>query len=151
MCFQWRSLLDDSQSPRNLMLHNIDEKRNIASVRVGDWKMIRGDSYGGRWDHWYGPSGRNASYDFGALYNSLATRALRLKFLSFWHILAQLLLYKVHWYHFTGWSKYCQHEARVDFNLSFKNHFPLHSLAASVHFQRDGRPLREKQPGIHIS
>jgi len=34
------------------MLHNIDERRNIAAVRVGDWKFIRGESYGGRWNEW---------------------------------------------------------------------------------------------------
>ena len=40
------------------MLHNIDSKRQIAALRVGDYKLVRGNSYGGEWDGWYGPAGR---------------------------------------------------------------------------------------------
>ena len=39
----WKSLSENMQSPRNLMLHNIDESRNIAALRVGDWKMVKGN------------------------------------------------------------------------------------------------------------
>ena len=38
----WSSLSNDLESPRNAMLHNIDESRNIAALRVGDWKMVSG-------------------------------------------------------------------------------------------------------------
>ena len=38
----WSSLSSDKASPRNLMLHNIDESRHIAAVRVGDWKLVKG-------------------------------------------------------------------------------------------------------------
>ncbi len=38
----WTALSKDEQSPRNLMLHNIDDRRLFASVRVGDWKFTRG-------------------------------------------------------------------------------------------------------------
>ncbi len=38
----WDALTKGGQSPRNLMLHNIDDSRLIAAVRVGDWKFIRG-------------------------------------------------------------------------------------------------------------
>ena len=27
--------------------------------RVGDWKLMKGTTYGGAWDSWYGPSGRS--------------------------------------------------------------------------------------------
>ena len=38
----WTSLSEDQASPRNLMLHNIDETRNIAALRVGEWKLVKG-------------------------------------------------------------------------------------------------------------
>jgi hypothetical protein len=38
----WKSLSENSESPRNLMLHNIDDTRHIAAVRVGDWKLMKG-------------------------------------------------------------------------------------------------------------
>ena len=38
----WKALLEDTASPRNLMLHNIDDTRHIAAVRVAEWKFIRG-------------------------------------------------------------------------------------------------------------
>jgi hypothetical protein len=38
----WPSLSQNTESPRNLMLHNIDDTRHIAAVRVGDWKLMKG-------------------------------------------------------------------------------------------------------------
>ena len=26
--------------------------------RIGDWKFVKGTTYDGEWDNWYGPSGR---------------------------------------------------------------------------------------------
>ena len=53
------------------MLHNIDDHRSIASVRVAEWKLSRGSSSGGQWDSWYGPSGREPglAYDVDAGWN----------------------------------------------------------------------------------
>ena len=41
----WPSLSNDQESPRNSMLHNIDESRNISALRVGDWKMVKGKMF----------------------------------------------------------------------------------------------------------
>lgn len=41
----WKALSQDLDSPRNLMLHNIDESRNIAAVRVGNWKLVKGQTF----------------------------------------------------------------------------------------------------------
>ena len=38
----WDSLSHNTESPRNLMLHNIDEERLISAVRVGEWKLMKG-------------------------------------------------------------------------------------------------------------
>lgn len=59
------------------MLHNIDEQRQIAAVRVGDWKLVKGTTYEGAWDSWYGPSGRgNRKYDLKSLRSSSTGIAL---------------------------------------------------------------------------
>merc|ERR1712173_578413 len=66
------------ESPRNSMLHNIDESRNISALRVGDWKMVKGTTYGGQWDSWYGPDGRkDQPYNFEILYNSPTAKSLK--------------------------------------------------------------------------
>jgi len=72
----WGSLLNGTESPRSLFLHNIDESRGIEGVRVGDWKLVKGTTYGGSWDGHYGPSGRGGIYNISSVRTSLVAGAL---------------------------------------------------------------------------
>lgn len=38
----WRALSKNLESPRQVMLHNIDDGRKIAAVRVGNFKLVNG-------------------------------------------------------------------------------------------------------------
>lgn len=58
----WGILSDDLPSPQHEILHNIDDLSNTSAIRVGDWKLIQGNAYGRKWNGWYGPSGRNVTY-----------------------------------------------------------------------------------------
>ena len=74
---QWEALSRNSSPPRNLMLHNIDDRRLISALRVGDWKLLKGTSYDGAWDGWYGPAGREeGTYSLAMVRQSQAARVL---------------------------------------------------------------------------
>ena len=55
------------------MIHidNIDDHKSISLT------FSLGTTYNGDWDSWFGPSGRNGSYDYNLVRKSLASDALR--------------------------------------------------------------------------
>ncbi|KAG7198408.1 hypothetical protein KM043_005796 [Ampulex compressa] len=72
----WHAISADTESPRKSVLHNIDDIYGVSSITIGDWKLIQGSTYGGDWDGWYGPSGREWVYDVGGVIGSVAGRAV---------------------------------------------------------------------------
>ncbi|XP_023245172.1 arylsulfatase I isoform X2 [Copidosoma floridanum] len=74
----WEALARDQESLRRVTLHNIDDLRGAAAVAVDDWKLIKGTTYGGKWDQWYGPSGREYPYDVASVIEGCpAAKALK--------------------------------------------------------------------------
>lgn len=74
----WNALSTDTPSDRLEILHNIDDIYGNAAVTKGDWKVVKGTNYQGKWDNWYGPAGLRDSrdYDTNAIFNCLAGKAL---------------------------------------------------------------------------
>ena len=74
----WESLMEDTPSPRDVLVHNIDDIWQTGSITVGEWKVIKGASpYQGKWDEWYGPSGRDYRYDINKVFQSSAGKAFK--------------------------------------------------------------------------
>ncbi|XP_063375234.1 arylsulfatase I [Cydia amplana] len=63
----WQELCKDQPSKRTSVVHNIDNKDGSA-ITMNHWKLHTGTSYNGAWDSWYGPAGRNGSYDLDAVF-----------------------------------------------------------------------------------
>uniref|UniRef100_A0A6P7FT84 Arylsulfatase I-like n=1 Tax=Diabrotica virgifera virgifera TaxID=50390 RepID=A0A6P7FT84_DIAVI len=74
---QWTTLSNDQPSTRNEILHNIDDIYGNAALTVGPWKLLKGTTYNGTWDSWYGPSGRDYEYNETKVINSLSGQALK--------------------------------------------------------------------------
>ncbi|XP_015593015.1 arylsulfatase B [Cephus cinctus] len=72
----WNSLEEDTASPRDTILHNIDDEYGNSAITVGKWKLVQGTTYEGTWDGWYGPSGEEWIYNIGAVIGSLVGRAV---------------------------------------------------------------------------
>lgn len=74
----WDALLADSATERTEVLHNIDDEYGNAGLTVGDWKLLLGTNYNGRWDGWYGPAGERAfaTYNVSEVLHSQAALAL---------------------------------------------------------------------------
>ncbi|XP_059059474.1 arylsulfatase J [Achroia grisella] len=74
---QWEALSKNTESERTSVLHNIDDIWGSAAVTVDQWKLVKGTNYNGKWDSWYGPGGREGSYDVELVYNAPAGRAIQ--------------------------------------------------------------------------
>ncbi|XP_066583674.1 arylsulfatase J-like [Prorops nasuta] len=72
----WSKFKKDIDSRRKIILHNIDDFDNISSLMFGEWKLVKGSTYNGKWDNWYGPSGINLAYNVSEIINCLAGQAL---------------------------------------------------------------------------
>ncbi|KAK5643868.1 hypothetical protein RI129_007713 [Pyrocoelia pectoralis] len=72
----WTSLSNNEVSPRNEILHNIDDNFGVSAITVGKWKLLNGSTYSGAWDYWYGPSGRKGFYNISTVLTSPAGKAL---------------------------------------------------------------------------
>ncbi|XP_003702313.2 arylsulfatase B [Megachile rotundata] len=72
----WHALSEDTESPRQSVLHNIDDIFGVSGITIGEWKYIQGSTYEGQWDGWYGPSGREWVYDIGGVIGSPTGRAV---------------------------------------------------------------------------
>ncbi|BES94699.1 arylsulfatase b [Nesidiocoris tenuis] len=73
----WNSLTEGAPGERDEILLNIDDRSNVSSLRVAQYKLIKGTTYKGQWDDWYGPSGRNGQdYDVKAVLSSKVSHAL---------------------------------------------------------------------------
>ena len=61
---QWKSILYGQESRRRNLLHNIDDRAGYAALRQGNFKLVKGTTYEGNWDNWFGPSGRENGTSF---------------------------------------------------------------------------------------
>lgn len=80
----WQALVRNETSPRQKVLHNIDDIWGSAAISVDQWKLVKGTNYNGSWDGWYGSADlRNPrDYDWDQVGKSVTGLAMqRLKML----------------------------------------------------------------------
>nr|CAD7439586.1 unnamed protein product [Timema bartmani] len=60
----WPTITQNETQPYDDLLLQIDNIRQFAALRSGDWKLIKGNTYNGNQDGWYGPTGRDPQYEY---------------------------------------------------------------------------------------
>uniref|UniRef100_A0A8D8TXT8 Arylsulfatase B n=1 Tax=Cacopsylla melanoneura TaxID=428564 RepID=A0A8D8TXT8_9HEMI len=65
----WEILSQNKPGIRDTILHNIDDIWHLAALTKGKWKILKGHTYNGTWDFWFGPSGRHGSDNTTKPYN----------------------------------------------------------------------------------
>ncbi|XP_072028594.1 arylsulfatase B-like [Amphiura filiformis] len=59
----WDTLSKGVTSPRKEILHNIDPIGNFSALRRGDYKIVIGNDYKGKWDGWFNAIGPVDDYN----------------------------------------------------------------------------------------
>lgn len=75
----WQALIGNRESPRQSILHNIDDIWGSAALTVDQWKLVKGTNYNGSWDGWYGSADlRNPSdYNWDQVARSVTGLAMQ--------------------------------------------------------------------------
>lgn len=60
----WKTISENTDSPRTQLIHNIDDIYKYAALRDGNWKYVTGTSANGRNDGWYGSTGKDELYKY---------------------------------------------------------------------------------------
>ncbi|XP_076324058.1 arylsulfatase B-like isoform X2 [Tachypleus tridentatus] len=66
----WDALSQNLPSQRTEILHNIDPIWKVAALRVGDFKLLQGTVFDGKYDKWFGPSGRTSTKNKYHMHNT---------------------------------------------------------------------------------
>ncbi|KAG8226113.1 hypothetical protein J437_LFUL006743 [Ladona fulva] len=72
----WDTLSEDKPSNRSEVLLNIDAKDSVAALRVGEWKVIIGNSLNGSRNSWYSPIHSDYEDNNGLILTSKVSKAM---------------------------------------------------------------------------
>ncbi|XP_065206165.1 arylsulfatase B-like [Planococcus citri] len=60
----WPVLKGDKDSEYDELIIQRDLVRGISALRKNNWKVVKGNTYKGLYDKWYGPTGREKNYSY---------------------------------------------------------------------------------------